>query len=130
MSFTFVALPKQFNHTDAIRTLSNTLNKGDKPPVILDKIEVAELEMVTQVRLRMVYLAHAIRDLATSRTRDIGELTANQFCGIFIFTYNGDVRMVLLFTTTPQSDTLSGQSFEPQATRQSPHDQFKGHVGS
>ena len=98
MSFTFVALPKQFNHTDAIRTLSNTLNK---PPVIVDKIEVAELEMVTQVRLRIVYLAHAIHDLATSRTRDVGELTANQFCGIFRFTYIGDVRIVLLFTTTP-----------------------------
>ena len=90
-----MALQKQFNQTDTIRTLSNTLNKGNKPPVVADKIEVAELEMVTQVCLRLVYLAHANHDLAASRTRDIGKLTANQFCGIFRSTYNGDARIML-----------------------------------
>lgn len=30
--------------------LNNALNKGNKPPVIADKIEVVELEMGTQVR--------------------------------------------------------------------------------
>ena len=31
--------------------LNAALNKGSKPPVIADKIEVVELEMGTQVRL-------------------------------------------------------------------------------
>lgn len=52
MSFTFQwpRFSDQF-HTDAIQMLNNALNKGNKPPVIADKIEVVELEMGTQVRL-------------------------------------------------------------------------------
>ena len=38
-------------HADAIKMLDSALNKGTKPPVIADKIEVVELEMGTQVRL-------------------------------------------------------------------------------
>ena len=73
MSFTFEwpRFSEQF-HTDAIQMLNNALNKGDKPPVIADKIEVVELEMGTQVRLRIVCLAHAIHHLVASRTRDSG----------------------------------------------------------
>jgi hypothetical protein len=50
MSFTFEwpRFSDQF-HTDAIQMLNNALNKGNKPPVIADKIEVVELEMGTQV---------------------------------------------------------------------------------
>ena len=50
MSFTFKwpRFSDQF-HADAIQLLENALNKGKKPPVIADKIEVVELEMGTQV---------------------------------------------------------------------------------
>ena len=50
MSFTFnwPRFSDQF-HYDAIQMLNNALNKGDKPPVIADKIEVVELEMGTEV---------------------------------------------------------------------------------
>ena len=36
-------------HKDAIQLLEGALNKGNKPPVIADRIEVVELEMGTQV---------------------------------------------------------------------------------
>jgi hypothetical protein len=62
MSFTFEwpRFSDQF-HTDAIEMLNNALNKGNKPPVIADRIEVVELEMGTQVsfaqfKLRPTYL--------------------------------------------------------------------------
>jgi hypothetical protein len=52
MSFTFEwpRFSDQF-HSDAIQMLNTALNKGNKPPVIADKIEVVELEMGTQVSL-------------------------------------------------------------------------------
>lgn len=55
MSFTFnwPRFSDQF-HYDAIQMLNTALNKGNKPPIIADKIEVVELEMGTQVR------AHAV----------------------------------------------------------------------
>ena len=51
MSFAFKwpRFSDQF-HADAIEMLNTALNKGDKPPVIADTIEVVELEMGTQVR--------------------------------------------------------------------------------
>lgn len=51
MSFTFnwPRFSDQF-HYDAIQMLNTALNKGNKPPIIADKIEVVELEMGTQVR--------------------------------------------------------------------------------
>jgi len=66
MSFTFQwpRFSEQF-HTDAIQMLNNALNKGDKPPVIADKIEVVELEMGTQVCLSVVFPAHAIYRLCS-----------------------------------------------------------------
>lgn len=50
MSFTFhwPRFSDQF-HFDAIQMLNIALNKGNKPPIIADKIEVVELEMGTQV---------------------------------------------------------------------------------
>lgn len=82
MSFTFQwpRFSEQF-HTDAIQMLNNALNKGNKPPVIADKIEVVELEMGTQP--------------PELEIRDIGELTMEQFRGIFRLTYNGDAHIVL-----------------------------------
>ena len=52
MSFTFKwpRFSEQF-HTNAIQMLESALNKGNKPPVIADRIEVVELEMGTQVRI-------------------------------------------------------------------------------
>jgi hypothetical protein len=52
MSFTFnwPRFSDQF-HYDAIQMLNTALNKGSKPPIIADKIEVVELEMGTQVRI-------------------------------------------------------------------------------
>ena len=47
-SFQWPRFSAQF-HTDAIEMLNAALNKGPKPPVIADKIEVVELEMGTQV---------------------------------------------------------------------------------
>jgi distribution and morphology protein 34 len=50
MSFTFdwPNFSDQF-HYDAIQMLNTALNKGTKPPVMADKIEVVELQMGTQV---------------------------------------------------------------------------------
>jgi distribution and morphology protein 34 len=55
MSFTFKwpRFSDQF-HYDAIQMLNTALNKGNKPPVIADKIEVVELEMGTQARRCLV----------------------------------------------------------------------------
>ena len=52
MSFTFnwPRFSDQF-HYDAIQMLNTALNKGSKPPVIADKIEVVELEMGSVVRV-------------------------------------------------------------------------------
>ncbi|KAH0840239.1 hypothetical protein J3R83DRAFT_1245 [Lanmaoa asiatica] len=82
MSFTFQwpRFSDQF-HADAIQMLNNALNKGDKPPVIADKIEVVELEMGTQP--------------PELEIRDIGDLTTDQFRGIFRLTYAGDAHLVL-----------------------------------
>ncbi|PCH40889.1 hypothetical protein WOLCODRAFT_143278 [Wolfiporia cocos MD-104 SS10] len=82
MSFTFEwpRFSDQF-HADAIQMLTAALNKGNKPPVIADKIEVVELEMGTQP--------------PELEIRDIGELTTDQFRGIFRLTYAGDAHIVL-----------------------------------
>ncbi|KAH9833676.1 uncharacterized protein C8Q71DRAFT_169770 [Rhodofomes roseus] len=82
MSFTFKwpRFSDQF-HADAIQMLTSALNKGNKPPVIADKIEVVELEMGTQP--------------PELEIRDIGELTMDQFRGIFRLTYSGDAHIVL-----------------------------------
>ncbi|TFK55652.1 hypothetical protein OE88DRAFT_1652063 [Heliocybe sulcata] len=82
MSFTFKwpRFSDQF-HADAIQMLDSALNKGNKPPVIADKIEVVELEMGTQP--------------PELEIRDIGELTLDQFRGIFRLTYSGDAHLVL-----------------------------------
>ena len=52
MSFTFQwpRFSDQF-HENAIQMLDSALNKGNKPPVIADRIEVVELEMGSQVRV-------------------------------------------------------------------------------
>ncbi|OCH95900.1 hypothetical protein OBBRIDRAFT_883521 [Obba rivulosa] len=82
MSFTFKwpRFSDQF-HADAIQMLTSALNKGNKPPVIADRIEVVELEMGTQP--------------PELEIRDIGELTVDQFRGIFRLTYAGDAYIVL-----------------------------------
>nr|VWP00880.1 Peptidyl-prolyl cis-trans isomerase (PPIase) (EC [Ganoderma boninense] len=82
MSFTFKwpRFSEQF-HTNATQMLESALNKGNKPPVIADRIEVVELEMGTQP--------------PELEIRDIGELTMDQFRGIFRLTYAGDAHIVL-----------------------------------
>lgn len=52
-SFNWPHFSDQFHH-DAIQMLNNALNKGNKPPVIADKIEVVELHMGTQVRITCI----------------------------------------------------------------------------
>ncbi|KAI0638543.1 hypothetical protein C8Q77DRAFT_1048451 [Trametes polyzona] len=83
MSFTFKwpRFSDQF-HADAIQMLESALNKGNKPPVIADRIEVVELEMGSQQPPEL-------------EIRDIGELTMDQFRGIFRLTYAGDAHIVL-----------------------------------
>jgi len=104
-SFQWPRFSDQF-HADAIEMLNAALNKGPKPPVIADKIEVVELEMGTQVRLSFPHI-----DSPTCSTtppplrvacqppeleiRDIGDLTMEQFRGIFRLTYSGDAYIVL-----------------------------------
>ena len=58
MSFTFEwpRFSDQF-HTDAIQMLDTALNKGNKPPIIADRIEVVELEMGTQVSRNIDFCA-------------------------------------------------------------------------
>ncbi|KAG5648764.1 hypothetical protein DXG03_000112 [Asterophora parasitica] len=82
MSFTFnwPRFSDQF-HFDAIQMLNTALNKGNKPPIIADRIEVVELEMGTQP--------------PELEIRDIGDLTVDQFRGIFRLTYSGDAHLVL-----------------------------------
>ncbi|KAF7302108.1 Mitochondrial distribution and morphology protein 34 [Mycena indigotica] len=82
MSFTFhwPDFSDQF-HYDAIQMLNTALNKGNKPPIIADKIEVVELQMGTQP--------------PELEIRDIGDLTMDQFRGIFRLTYAGDAHLVL-----------------------------------
>jgi distribution and morphology protein 34 len=103
-SFQWPRFSDQF-HADAIEMLNAALNKGPKPPVITDKIEVVELEMGTQVRPSVPALhcsvppAHRCRRVACQppelEIRDIGDLTTEQFRGIFRLTYSGDAHLVL-----------------------------------
>ncbi|KAH8791822.1 hypothetical protein DL96DRAFT_559388 [Flagelloscypha sp. PMI_526] len=97
MSFVFhwPRFSDQF-HYDAIQMLNNALNKGKKPPVIADKIEVVELEMGTQPPELDI--------------REIGELTMDQFRGIFRLTYSGDAHIVL--KTKVQANPLNHKSPE------------------
>ena len=135
MSFTFnwPRFSDQFHH-DAIQMLNTALNKGSKPPIIADKIEVVELEMGSQVRSSIYTLSHAHSSLQPPELeiRDIGDLTVDQFRGIFRMTYAGDAHLVLktkvqvfhrfysksyfihIFSST-------GQSPKPQTTRYTPH---------
>lgn len=101
-SFQWPRFSDQF-HADAIEMLNAALNKGPKPPVIADKIEVVELEMGTQVRPSVHPSPHHTC-LSLSRVacqppelevRDIGDLTTEQFRGIFRLTYSGDAHLVL-----------------------------------
>ncbi|KAJ7223946.1 hypothetical protein C8J57DRAFT_1391040 [Mycena rebaudengoi] len=93
MSFTFhwPRFSDQF-HYDAIQMLNTALNKGNKPPIIADKIEVVELEMGTQP--------------PELEIRDIGDLTVDQFRGIFRLTYAGDAHLVL--KTKPDIHLMAG----------------------
>ncbi|EJU06492.1 hypothetical protein DACRYDRAFT_30121, partial [Dacryopinax primogenitus] len=68
-------------HASAREMLESALNKGSKPPIIADRIEVVELEMGTQP--------------PELEVRDIGELTMDQFRGIFRLSYGGDAYIVL-----------------------------------
>ena len=81
--------------------LNQALNKGNKPPIIQDKIEVTKLEMGTQVSrlfLPVVGLPYAMLDVVSNicckppelEIRDIGDLTMDQFRGIFKLSYSGD----------------------------------------
>jgi hypothetical protein len=56
-------------HRNAIDMLTTALNKGNKPPIIADRIEVVELEMGTQVRC-LAFDVFAAHDLPATRTRD------------------------------------------------------------
>jgi distribution and morphology protein 34 len=99
MSFTFnwPRFSDQF-HYDAIQMLNTALNKGNKPPIIADRIEVVELEMGTQVCFlssRREPDTHQRHQPPELEIRDIGDLTVDQFRGIFRLTYSGDAHLVL-----------------------------------
>jgi len=118
MSFTFQwpRFSDQF-HENAIQMLDSALNKGNKPPVIADRIEVVELEMGSQVRagtaVGVFVSVSNDRSLQPPELeiRDIGELTTDQFRGIFRLTYSGDAHLVLrtkvqVRTTTPNLTSM------------------------
>ena len=63
--FRWSKFSEQF-HADAIKMLDSALNKGTKPPVIADKIEVVELEMGTQVCLVATLVPHPLTRMAPS----------------------------------------------------------------
>ncbi|KAG0037509.1 ERMES complex subunit, partial [Podila clonocystis] len=66
---------------EAKTMLTNALNKGNKPAVIVDHITVKELDMGTlPPELEML---------------EMGELSTERFRGIFKLTYNGDAHIVL-----------------------------------
>ncbi|CAO3574266.1 unnamed protein product [Mortierella alpina] len=66
---------------EAKTMLTNALNKGNKPAVIVDHITVKELDMGTlPPELEML---------------EMGELSVERFRGIFKLTYNGDAHIVL-----------------------------------
>ncbi|KAG0053113.1 ERMES complex subunit [Gryganskiella cystojenkinii] len=66
---------------EAKTMLTNALNKGNKPAVIVDHITVKELDMGTlPPDLEML---------------EMGELSMERFRGIFKLTYNGDAHIVL-----------------------------------
>lgn len=126
MSFTFKwpRFSDQF-HADAIQMLDSALNKGNKPPVIADKIEVVELEMGTQP--------------PELEIRDIGEMTMDQFRGIFRLTYEGDAHIVLRTKVQVRCkqqisvdrfpSCVVGKPIEPQATRHTHDGWVSRHAG-
>ncbi len=61
MSFTFKwpRFSEQF-HAEARQMLENALNKGNKPPIIADRIEVVELEMGTQASSLSLLVARVL----------------------------------------------------------------------
>jgi distribution and morphology protein 34 len=84
--------------------LDAALNKGNKPPIIADRIEVVELEMGKQVRIPCPRAAAFFQIHTHTRSslqppeleiRDIGDLTVDQFRGIFRLSYAGDAHIVL-----------------------------------
>ncbi|GAA6063227.1 hypothetical protein JCM10212_002449 [Sporobolomyces blumeae] len=68
-------------YTDAREMLAQALNKGQKPPIIADRIEVKELNMGT--------IPPELEIL------EIGDLSTDRFRGIFRLTYSGDAYIVL-----------------------------------
>lgn len=80
-------------HRDACQMLDAALNKGNKPAIIADRIEVVELEMGKQP--------------PELEVRDIGDLTMDQFRGIFRLSYAGDAHIVL--RTKVQANPLNNK---------------------
>ncbi|KAH7343900.1 hypothetical protein B0J17DRAFT_714055 [Rhizoctonia solani] len=80
-------------HRDACQMLDAALNKGNKPAIIADRIEVVELEMGKQP--------------PELEIRDIGDLTVDQFRGIFRLSYAGDAHIVL--RTKVQANPLNNK---------------------
>ncbi|KAF9514748.1 hypothetical protein BS47DRAFT_1392182 [Hydnum rufescens UP504] len=107
-------------HADTMQMLDAALNKGNKPPIIEDRIEVVELEMGTQVRFMPLPLSHHLNfrpsmlSAPELEVRDIGDLTMDQFRGIFKLSYSGDAYIVLrtkanpLYHKKPGMDLLGG----------------------
>ncbi|GAA5880238.1 hypothetical protein JCM8547_004785 [Rhodosporidiobolus lusitaniae] len=68
-------------YEEAKTMLGTALNKGQKPPIIADRIEVKELNMGT--------IPPELEIL------EIGDLSTDRFRGIFRLTYSGDAHIVL-----------------------------------
>lgn len=86
-SFKWPRFSDQFHET-AIQLLNNALNKGNKPPVIADKIEVVELEMGTLVcfllSCKTFVTHHAVqRDISDELCRRCTHCFENKSAGMF-----------------------------------------------
>lgn len=89
--------------TEGSATPEQALNKGEKPPIIADQIEVKELNMGTIVSCwkgaeRVEAAELTLMDLQQPpelEILEIGDLSTDRFRGIFRLTYVGDAYIVL-----------------------------------
>lgn len=99
MAFKFSWNKDNFNdafYADAKRLLTQALNKGNKPAIIVDHIEVTELDMGTTVSWMILLAIDADSIQAPDlEILEIGDLAKDRFRGIFKLTYAGDAYIVL-----------------------------------
>lgn len=143
MSFTFnwPRFSDQF-HYDAIQMLNTALNKGNKPPIIADRIQVVELEMGSQVsflsnkptykNLSTPFLATWTRNKGYrwSHCRSLQRHISYDLCRRCTSRFKNKSPGISSLLVISSKVTIStGQSSKSQTTRYTPHGWFKRNVG-